>query len=224
MYKRACSVMFDSLWPVDCSPPGSSVRWIFRQEYYSGLPFPPPDLSNPGIELRSPALAGGFFATEPPGKCHLKNENAPKFPIYPTTISTTWQTFGKPERCMISPLTKQMLPISGQSWKPSHPGLVLLPPSCPQWCHSRQAAFPPWFPGPMSWVIQTHSLDHPVIQQQPLLKSAQVSWHTLSIFGPIQPITASSTIINVFSRKHTSLDDTIHDLRNMYGALIPADG
>ena len=76
----------------------------------------------------------------------------------------------------------------------------------------------------MSWVIQTHSLDHPVIQQQPLLKSAQVSWHTLSIFGPIQPITASSTITTVFSRKHTSLDDAMHDLRNTYGALTPADG
>jgi len=33
------------------------------------LPFPPPgDLPNPGIEPTSPALAGRFFATEPPGK------------------------------------------------------------------------------------------------------------------------------------------------------------
>ena len=40
-----------------------------RQEYWSGLPFPSPgDLPNPGIEPRSPALAGGFFTTEPPGK------------------------------------------------------------------------------------------------------------------------------------------------------------
>jgi len=38
-----------------------------RQEYQSGLPFPPPrDLPYPGIELASPALAGGFFITEPP--------------------------------------------------------------------------------------------------------------------------------------------------------------
>ena len=38
-----------------------------RQEYGSGLPFPPPvDLPNPGIKptsLVSPALAGGFFTT-----------------------------------------------------------------------------------------------------------------------------------------------------------------
>ena len=43
-----------------------------RQEYWSGLPFPPPgDLPNPRIEpasLASPALAGGFFTTEPPRK------------------------------------------------------------------------------------------------------------------------------------------------------------
>ena len=45
---------------------------FFRQEYWSGLPFPPPgDLPNPGIEFTSPvfpALAGGFFTTVPPGK------------------------------------------------------------------------------------------------------------------------------------------------------------
>ena len=45
---------------------------FFRQEYWSGLPFPPPgDLPDPGIEaesLRSPAFAGGFFPSEPPGK------------------------------------------------------------------------------------------------------------------------------------------------------------
>ena len=40
-----------------------------RQEYWSGLRFPPPgDLPNPGIEPASPALAGRFFTTEPPGK------------------------------------------------------------------------------------------------------------------------------------------------------------
>ena len=43
-----------------------------RQEYWSGLPFPPPqDLPDPGIEstsLVSLALAGGFFTTVPPGK------------------------------------------------------------------------------------------------------------------------------------------------------------
>ena len=56
--------------PADCSPPGSSVHGL-RQQYWSGLPFPSPgDLPNPGtkpISLASPALAGGFFTTAPPG-------------------------------------------------------------------------------------------------------------------------------------------------------------
>ena len=40
-----------------------------RQEYWSGLPFASPgDLPNPRIEPASPALAGGYFTTEPSEK------------------------------------------------------------------------------------------------------------------------------------------------------------
>ena len=43
-----------------------------RQEYWSGLPFTSPgDLPYLGIEYWGPALAGGFFTTEPPGKSFL---------------------------------------------------------------------------------------------------------------------------------------------------------
>ena len=53
---------------MDCSPPGSSVRGILQQEYCSGLPVPPPgSLPDPGLKPTSPALAGRFFTTEPPG-------------------------------------------------------------------------------------------------------------------------------------------------------------
>ena len=45
-----------------------------RQEYWSGLPFPPPgDLPDPGIKLTSlmsPALAGGFFITSTTWAAH----------------------------------------------------------------------------------------------------------------------------------------------------------
>ena len=48
-----------------------------RQEYWSGLLFPPPgDLPNPGIEpssLASPALAGGFFTTSAALQCCRKH-------------------------------------------------------------------------------------------------------------------------------------------------------
>ena len=59
-----------------CSPPGYIE--FSRQEYWSGLPFPSSDdLPDSGIEPTSPvapALAGGFFTTELPGKplCSLQ--------------------------------------------------------------------------------------------------------------------------------------------------------
>ena len=57
--------LFATLWTVACQVPLS--MGFSRQEYWSGLPFPPPgNLSNPWIKfvsLMSPALAGGFFTT-----------------------------------------------------------------------------------------------------------------------------------------------------------------
>ena len=51
-----------------------------RQEYWSGLPFPSPgNLPTAGIKPTSPALAGEFFTTEPPGK--------PLFTYLPACIS-----------------------------------------------------------------------------------------------------------------------------------------
>ena len=42
---------------------------FFRQEYWSGLPFPPPgDLPNPGIEPTCPTLQVDSLLSEPPGK------------------------------------------------------------------------------------------------------------------------------------------------------------
>ena len=58
--------------PVDCTPLGSTAHGISRQEYWSDLPFPSPgDPPDPGIEPlspASPALAGGFFTIQPPGR------------------------------------------------------------------------------------------------------------------------------------------------------------
>ena len=58
--------------PTDCSPPGSSVQGIFQARilewpaisFWRGL-------SRPRIKSTSPALAGRFFITEPPGKPHF---------------------------------------------------------------------------------------------------------------------------------------------------------
>ena len=59
--------LFVTAWTVARQAP-LSVRF-FGPEYWSGLPFPPPgDLPDPEMEPSSPALAGGFVTTEPPGK------------------------------------------------------------------------------------------------------------------------------------------------------------
>ena len=52
---------------MDYSLPVSSVGGISQQEYWSRWPFSSPgDVPHPGIEFAPPALAGGFFTTEPP--------------------------------------------------------------------------------------------------------------------------------------------------------------
>ena len=49
------ALLYPTFWsPMDCSPPGSSVHEIFKQEYRKGLPFPPPGIfptqrSNPHL-------------------------------------------------------------------------------------------------------------------------------------------------------------------------------
>ena len=66
------SVVSDSatLWTVVHQAP-LPIRF-FQQEYWSGLPYPSPeDIPVPGIipaSLVSPASAGGFFTSVPPGK------------------------------------------------------------------------------------------------------------------------------------------------------------
>ena len=64
---QLCPTLCDLLYG---SPPGSCVHGIFfRQESWSGLPFPSPgDLPDPGIEPGSPALQADCLPAEPLGK------------------------------------------------------------------------------------------------------------------------------------------------------------
>ena len=51
--------------------PHLSIRFL-RQEYWTGLLFPClRNLPDPGMEPKSPALAGVFFTTEPPGGIYV---------------------------------------------------------------------------------------------------------------------------------------------------------
>ena len=62
--------LFATPWTIACQ--ALLFLGFSRQEYWSRMPFPSPgDLPDPGIKLESlvsPALAGGFFTTKPPGK------------------------------------------------------------------------------------------------------------------------------------------------------------
>ena len=65
------SVVSNSCDPKDCSLPGSSVFGILQARNWSGLPFPSPgDLSDQGIELRSPTLQADSLPSEPPGNSY----------------------------------------------------------------------------------------------------------------------------------------------------------
>ena len=69
----SCVRLFVTPWTVAHQAP-LSVGFS-SQEYWSGLPFPPPeDLPDPGIKptsLVTPALAGGFFTLS-----HLETDNS----------------------------------------------------------------------------------------------------------------------------------------------------
>ena len=66
---QSCSTLCDAM---EWSPPDSYVRVFSKQEYWSGLPCPPPrDLSDPGIKPTppvSPALQADSLHSDPPGK------------------------------------------------------------------------------------------------------------------------------------------------------------
>ena len=68
-YVLSRSVVSDSSQPHGLALQTPLSMEFPRKEYWSGLPLSPSgDLPDPGIEPTSPALAGGFFTTEPPRK------------------------------------------------------------------------------------------------------------------------------------------------------------
>ena len=82
---RACmfshSVMLRSLQPYGLyvARQAPLSMGFSRQEYWSGLPRPPPgDLLDPGIKPRSPALLADSLPSEPSGKsnnCHKDGDD-----------------------------------------------------------------------------------------------------------------------------------------------------
>ena len=77
--------------------PGSSGHEIFRQEYWSGLPFPPPgDLPNLGTEPKSPAspaLQVDSLPAEPSGKPQTLCTCAQLSPALCDPMDCSWAVF-----------------------------------------------------------------------------------------------------------------------------------
>ena len=61
----SCVQLFGTPWTVAYQDPQS--MGFSRQECWSGLPFPSPDLPDPGIEPGSPSLQADALPSEPPG-------------------------------------------------------------------------------------------------------------------------------------------------------------
>ena len=109
---RTCAQLCPTLWDLkDYSLPASSVHVISQQEYWSGLPFPPPgNIPDPGIEPASPALQADSLPTEPWGSPSLEAQMVKN---RPAMCETQIQSLGWED-----PLEKEMATHSRTlAWK-----------------------------------------------------------------------------------------------------------
>ena len=133
--------LFTALWMV--ARQASLFVRFSRQEYWSGLPCPPPgDLPNPGTELMSPvspALAGGFFTTSTTWEvlalwfssvssvahgtlCDPMNRSTPGLPVHHHLPEFT-QARGHQVRDAIEPSHPRLSPSSSASNPSQHQSL-----------------------------------------------------------------------------------------------------
>ena len=115
--------------PLDSSHQAPLPMRFPQQEPWSELPFPSlGDIPDPGIKPTCPALAGGFFTTEPPEK-----------PL--CTLLHPWDFPGKRTRVGCHFFLQQIFPTQG-----SNPGLL----------HCRQMLYFPDPPGKSYMYAQPH--------------------------------------------------------------------
>ena len=113
--------------PLDGSLPGSSVHGMLQQEYWSGLPFPPPgDLPDPGIKplsLISPASAGRFFTTGAAWERLLKIA-APQLRVITPEVTVNLLEMGSSlHHFQYQPLCQGLNPTTTQNLVPHCPSL-----------------------------------------------------------------------------------------------------
>ena len=109
----SCVQLFATPWTVARQAPLS--MGFSRQEYWSGLPCPPPqDLPNPGIKPvspASPALQAGSLPPGPPGKPYINMNQSQAYmcPLHPEPPPT-------PPSCPRGPALGALLHASNSNW------------------------------------------------------------------------------------------------------------
>ena len=127
--------LFATPWTVAYHAPPSTG--FFRQEHWSGLPFPSPgDLPSPGIESGSPALQADALLSEPPAPFH----DVPQIPGWAGLWRAFWtrpgSTANRPA-CGVKP-----------HYVPSGPMCVTVYGGAEGWMSSPQSHSPP---RPVPW-------------------------------------------------------------------------
>ena len=187
--------LYDS---IDDSPLGSMSMGLPRQEYWSGLPFPSPeDHPNLQTEPRSPALAGGFFITEPPGK--------------------SWRSYRCPCSVAHSCLTLQPHGLQDASLPCPTPSPRVCSNSSPLswWCHLTflfsVILFSPYlqsFPAsgsfPVSWLFASGGQSIGASASAPVFPMHIQYWLLLGLIGLIflQSKGLSRVFFNIIVQKH----------------------
>ena len=116
--------LFVNLWTVAYQVPLSME--FSRQEYWSELPFPPPEhLPNPETEPTphvSPALADGFFTTSATSaviSCSVKSDSLRPHGLQCARVLCPWDSVGKSTGVDCHALLQGIFPTQG-----SNPGLL----------------------------------------------------------------------------------------------------
>ena len=108
-----------------------------RPEYWSGRPCPAPrGLPDPGITPGSPALAGRFFTTKPPGKPHFREAGKDNYSPPWVCLRATWGHRADSLVRTALAVTAELGSIGAAEWEDDHesylrgvPGTHLTSPS-----------------------------------------------------------------------------------------------
>ena len=162
-------------------------------ELWSGLPFPPPgNLPDPVMEPASPvspALAGGSFTTEPPGKPRLDSvQSSPAAQSCPTLCDPmNRSTPGLPVHHQLPESTQTHVQQVGDAIQPSHP---LLSPSPPALNPSQHQGLSQWVSSCIRWPkYWSFSLNISPSNEHPGLISFRMDWlDLLAVQGTIKSL------------------------------------